>query len=247
MKERAPMKIHGIGAVVTGASRGLGEALSRELARRGARVVMVARGKADLEAAARSIGDEGGVARVVAADVADKDAVYAIAGSAAALVGPVDLVIHNASTLGPVPLRSVLDTDCEKLEEALAVNVVGPMRLTKAFVGPMILRKRGLVLNVSSDAAVSAYPTWGAYGVSKAALDHLGRILDAELEGTGVRVVSVDPGEMDTRMHADAMPDADRSTLLSPAVVARRIVAIVEQAESLPTGSRVEAAQWERL
>src|SRR5258708_30406496 len=220
------MELHGIGAVVTGASRGLGAALSRELARAGARVVMVARGRDELEEVARSIASEGGVARAVAADVSDKHAVYAIAGTAAALVGPVDLVVHNASTLGPVPLRSVLDTDCEAFEEALAVNVVGPMRLTKAFCGSMILRKRGLVVHVTSDAAVNAYATWGAYGASKAALDHLGRIVDAELEGTGVRVIAIDPGEMDTRMHADAMPDADRSTLLSPDVLARRILAI---------------------
>jgi short-subunit dehydrogenase len=241
------MELHGIGAVVTGASRGLGAALARELARRGARVVLVARGKAELETVANAIAAEGGVARVVAADVGDKDATYAITGSAAALVGPVDLVVHNASTLGPVPLRSVLDTDCEAFEEALAVNVVGPMRLTKAFCGPMILRKKGLVVNVSSDAAVSAYPRWGAYGASKAALDHLGRIVDAELEGTGVRVVSIDPGEMNTRMHTDAMPDADPGALLAPEVVARRIVAIIGKAEKLPLGARLEAAHWERL
>jgi short-subunit dehydrogenase len=241
------MDLHGIGAVVTGASRGLGAALSKELARQGARVVLVARSKTELEEVARAIADEGGVARPVVADVADKAATYAIAGSAAALVGPIDLLVHNASTLGPVPLRPVLDTDCEAFEEALAVNVVGAMRLTKAFCGAMILRKRGLIVHVSSDAAVSAYPNWGAYGTSKAALDHLGRILDAELEGTGVRVVSIDPGEMDTRMHADAMPDADPATLLSPDVVARRIVAILKKAGSLGVGARVEAAHWERL
>ncbi len=240
------MKLHGIGAVVTGASRGLGAALSRELARQGARVVLVARDRAELDVVAQSIAAEGGVARAVAADVGDKNATYAIAGSAAALVGPVDLLVNNASTLGPVPLRSVLDTECEQLEEALAVNVVGPMRLVKAFCGPMILRRRGLVVNISSDASVSAYPRWGAYGASKAALDHLGRIVDAELEGTGVRVVSIDPGEMNTRMHADALPDADPTALLAPEVVARRILAIVIKAEGLPPGARVEAAHWER-
>lgn len=121
------------------------------------------------------------------------------------------------------------------------------MRLTKALCGAMILRRRGLVVNVSSDAAVSAYPKWGAYGASKAALDHLGRILDVELEGTGVRVIAVDPGEMNTRMHADAVPDADPGTLLSPDVAAHRIVAIVKKAERLPIGARLEAAAWEAL
>lgn len=100
------MQLHGIGALVTGASRGLGAALARELAKEGARVVMVARGKAELDRVAASISASGGVARALAADVGDKDAAYAIAGSAAALVGPIDLAIHNASVLGPVPLRS---------------------------------------------------------------------------------------------------------------------------------------------
>jgi NAD(P)-dependent dehydrogenase (short-subunit alcohol dehydrogenase family) len=110
----------------------------------------------------------------------------------------------------------------------------------------MALRGRGLVVHVTSDAGVAAYPTWGAYGVSKAGLDHLGRILGAELEGTGVRVVTVDPGEMDTAMHADAMPDADRATLLDPDVVAARIVRLVRGADSVPNGARVEASAWDR-
>src|SRR6185369_17167166 len=117
---------------------------------------------------------------------------------------------NNASTLGPVPLRLLLDTDCEDLEQALAVNLVGPFRLTKVVLGQMVLRGRGLVVNVTSDAALEAYPRWGAYGASKAALEQLGRVWAAELQETGVRVLAVDPGEMDTRMHADAIPDADR-------------------------------------
>ena len=169
----------------------------------------------------------GGEAHAVVADVADKDAAAAIAGQAAALVGPIDLLINNASTLGPVPLRLLLDTDCEDLERALAVNLVGPFRLTKAIAGSMVLRGAGTIVNVSSDAAIEAYERWGAYGASKAALDQLGRVWAAELAGTGVRVFTVDPGEMDTRMHADAIPDADRAELSDPARVAARIVALV--------------------
>ena len=156
-------------------------------------------------------------------------------------MGPLDLLINNASTLGPQPLRLLLDTDCEDLSRALAVNLVGPFRLTKAVAGSMVLRGAGTIVNVSSDAAVEAYPRWGAYGASKAALDHLGRIWAAELEGTGVRVLTVDPGEMDTRMHADAMPDADRTLLADPARVAARIVALL--ASGAPaSGARVAAA-----
>jgi NAD(P)-dependent dehydrogenase (short-subunit alcohol dehydrogenase family) len=156
-------------------------------------------------------------------------------------VGTVDLLVNNASTLGPVPLRLLLDTDCEDLERALAVNLVGPFRLTKALLGPMVLRGRGLVVDITSDASVEPYPTWGAYGASKAALDHLGRVWAAELEGTGVRLLTVDPGEMNTRMHADAIPDADPATLADPARVAARIRLLIEQETLAPSGARVPA------
>ena len=103
-------------------------------------------------------------------------------------------------------------------------NLVGPFRLTKVLGGSMAMRGRGVVVHVSSDAAVSAYPRWGAYGVSKAAQDHLNRTLAAEMGEAGVRFLAIDPGEMDTQMHADAMPDADRSTLARPGDVAAKIV-----------------------
>jgi NAD(P)-dependent dehydrogenase (short-subunit alcohol dehydrogenase family) len=139
-----------------------------------------------------------------------------------------DLLVQNASTLGPVPLRLLLDTTCEDLLRVLEVNLVGPFRLSRAIAGAMIVRGSGVVLQVSSDAATSAYPRWGAYGASKAALEQLGRVWDAELTGTGVRVLSFDPGEMDTAMHAAAMPDADRAALPSPDVAAQKLIALAE-------------------
>ena len=236
------MQLRGTSSLITGGSLGLGLALGKALAREGSRVVLVARGPAPLHAAVAAIRAAGGEAHAIVADVADKDAVHAIAGQAAALVGaPIDVLVNNASTLGPVPLRLLLDTECEDLERVLAVNLVGPFRLTKALAGPMVLRGRGLVVNVSSDAAVEAYERWGAYGASKAALDHLTRTFAAELAGTGVRFLAVDPGEMDTRMHADAIPDADRSTLADPARVADRIVSLIagEALATPPSGARV--------
>ncbi len=218
------MDVRGVGTLITGGSKGLGAALGRALARRGAKVVLVARGQQRLEATAAAIRAAGGEAHTLAADVGDKDATYALAGAAAALVGPIDLLIHDASTLGPTPLRPLLDTNCEDLARVLEVNLVGPFRLTKAVAGSMALRRRGRVVLVSSDAAVVPYPGWGAYGVSKAALDHLGRIWAEELRDAGVTFLSVDPGEMDTDMHAEAMPDADRAMLASPDDVAERIV-----------------------
>lgn len=237
------MDIRGSSALITGASRGLGRALAAELAGRGARVVLVARHAGPLDHAVESIRAAGGVAHGIAADIADKDAIHRIAGEAAARVGPIDIAIHNASTLGPVPLRLLLDTECEDLASVLETNLVGPFRLTKMLAGPMVLRGTGTIVHVSSDAAVAAYPRWGAYGAAKAAQDHLSRILAAELEGTGVRVLAVDPGEMDTLMHAEAVPDADVSALLAPAEVARRIVALLRD-PAAASGARVEAAAW---
>jgi short-subunit dehydrogenase len=238
------MDVNGVGALVTGASRGLGAALAWELARRGAKVAMVARSGDELARVADEIRAAGGVAHAIVADVGDKESTYRIAGIASALVGPVELLVNNASLLGRVPLVPLLDTECEDLSSVLEVNVVGPFRLAKALLGSMVLRGRGLLVDVTSDASVEAYPTWGAYGLSKAALDHMGRVWAAELDGTGVRVVTVDPGEMNTAMHADAMPDADRTTLADPAQVARRIVEMVVHAESLASGARIVAASW---
>ena len=231
------------GVLITGASRGLGAALAQELARRGARLALIARGEADLRRVVDAIRGQRGEAHAIAADVGAKDDVYAITGAAASLVGEIDLLVNNASTLGATPLRLLADTACEDLEQVLAVNVVGPFRLTKALVGPMLLRGRGLVVHLSSDAATNAYPRWGAYGASKAALDHLARIWAAELEGTGVRFFGVDPGEMNTEMHAAAIPGADRSSLADPEDVARTIAEMIDD-DAIPNGARLEASAW---
>jgi len=229
--------------LITGASRGLGKALSKKLARRGARVILVARGASELERVAAEIRAEGGEAHALACDIADKRAIYPLSASAAELAGPIDVLIHNASELGPTPLRLLFDTECEDLERVLAVNLVGPFRLSKAIGGAMALRGHGTIVHVSSDASVNAYPRWGAYSVAKAAADHLSRVLASELEEHGVRVFSVDPGEMDTAMHAAAIPDADPRTLADPEAVAERIVAMLES-RAVKSGTRLEAWNW---
>jgi NAD(P)-dependent dehydrogenase (short-subunit alcohol dehydrogenase family) len=204
-------------ALITGGSRGLGRELALELARRHWTIVLVARHGVD------EVVDEirllGGAAAGITADIAGDAA--RIVGQATALVGALDLVVHNASTLGPTPLRPLLETDAADLARVLDVNLLAPFRLTRLLVGQMSLRGQGTVVFISSDAATEAYPTWGAYGVSKAAGAHLMRIWAEEVPS--VRFLSIDPGEMDTAMHAAAIPDADRTTLQRPADVARRI------------------------
>jgi NAD(P)-dependent dehydrogenase (short-subunit alcohol dehydrogenase family) len=236
------MDISGTATLITGASRGLGEALAWELGQRGARLVLVSRQRGALEPVVRRIRDAGGEAHALEADLADKRDIYPLAGAANALVGPIDLLLHNASELGPTPLRLLLDTECEDLERVLAVNLIGPFRLSRAIAGSMALRERGTIVHISSDASVNAYPTWGAYSVSKAGLDHLARLWAAELAERNVRSFSVDPGEMDTRMHAAALPDSDPSTLARPARVAAQIAALI-RANDTPNGARLEASQ----
>jgi NAD(P)-dependent dehydrogenase (short-subunit alcohol dehydrogenase family) len=240
------MNVAGRSVLVTGGSRGLGRALGAALARRGARVVLTARHGEALEEAVAGIRREGGEAHGLVSDQGVKEAVHPLVGAASAIAGPVDVLVLNASTLGPVPLAELSETECEDFARVLEVNLLGPFRLAKAVVGSMVLRGGGLVVGISSDAAVNGYPRWGAYGVSKAALDHLLRTWAGELEGTGVAFLSVDPGEMDTEMHAQAMPEADRASLARPGEVAERIADLIE-ADGIRTGSRVEVARLARV
>jgi NAD(P)-dependent dehydrogenase (short-subunit alcohol dehydrogenase family) len=237
------MDIQHVNALITGGGRGLGRALAEHLAAAGARVVVVARSADELAATVQAIRAAAGTAHAIVADVGDKRAIHRIAGEAAELIGPIDLLINAASDLGPTPLRPLDDTECEDLERVLQVNLLGPFRLTKAVLGRMDLRRRGVVVNISSDAAVEAYPSWGAYGVSKAALDHLTRIWAAEVPN--VRLLAVDPGDMNTRMHHDAVPDANPDDLADPADVAARIVEMIRDGRRAPSGVRLAAGRWE--
>jgi NAD(P)-dependent dehydrogenase (short-subunit alcohol dehydrogenase family) len=217
---------------VTGGTSGLGLALVHLLHKEGAHVAFVARRRDRVAQVAR---DHTGTHGIVG-DVASKDDIYPLALQILGELGGLDVLINNASDLGPTPLALLGDTDCEDLERALTTNVVGPFRLTKALLGALAASARegrgAVVLNVSSDAAVNAYPTWGAYGASKAALRHLTQIWDVELATEGVRFLSIDPGDMDTPMHAAAVPDADRSTLKQPETAAHELLNAISEALS---------------
>lgn len=233
--------------LITGATRGLGHALARELGRCGAQIAAVGQNAVRTDEAVERLRAEGIRAVAIRGDMGEKEAIHRIVGRAQATVGPIDVLIHNASTLGPTPLPSLLDLACEDLARVLEVNLVGPFRLSRALVPSMLVRGRGAIVHISSDAAVEAYPGWGAYGLSKAALDHLARSFAAELAGTPLRVLSIDPGEMDTDMHRAALPEADSASLLSPAVVAQRIRRILEDAGRYPSGARVRASEIEEV
>src|SRR5262249_25820020 len=151
--------------LVTGGSRGLGRALAHKLAAEGARVVLVARDKHVLDETVSEVRANGGGGFGIVAGGGGKQKHYPPTRQGAALAGPPEVLINNASTLGPVPLRLLADSDCEDLERVLQVNTIGPFRLIKAVAASMLLRRTGVVANISSDAAVEAYVGWGLYGV----------------------------------------------------------------------------------
>jgi NAD(P)-dependent dehydrogenase (short-subunit alcohol dehydrogenase family) len=229
-------------ALVTGASKGLGRAVAIAFAREGATLAICARGAADLEASAAACRALGADVLAVSADVADPQDRERLVARALDRFGRVDVLVNNASTLGPTPLPLLADTDPEAFEEVVRVNLTAPFLLARALVGGMLLRGGGLVVNVSSDAAVSGYPGWGAYSAAKAGLDALSRVWAAEVSGFGVTVVSVDPGDMDTEMHRAALPDDDPASLARPEDVAEAFVALARRLGE-GTAPRVKARE----
>jgi NAD(P)-dependent dehydrogenase (short-subunit alcohol dehydrogenase family) len=213
-------------AIITGASRGLGLALARTLAVRGWGLVLDARGAADLERAARELG---AVTNVVAipGDVADewhRGALVQAAGD------PIDLLVNNASLLGPSPQPALSRYPLDELERVYRVNALAPLALAQLALPR--LPDGGCIINVTSDAAVEPYPRWGGYGSSKAALEQLSAILAAEQPA--LRVYTVDPGDMRTRMHQEAFPGEDISDRPPPEESVPGLVALVEGI--LPSG-----------
>lgn len=217
----------GLRVAITGGTSGLGLALVRELLNRGAQVAFVARGRDGVERVVR----EHGAAHGIVGDVSKKDDIYPIAIQIVGALGGLDVLVNNASDLGPVPLAFLGDTDCEDLERAFATNVLGPFRLTKALLGALASSARenrgAVVLNISSDAAINPYPRWGAYGASKAALHHLSNIWNSELAGHGINFLSLDPGDMDTALRTLAVPDSDPAELKRPETAACELADVI--------------------
>lgn len=204
--------------LITGASRGLGLELARSLARQGENLVLVARDAAALDAVGRELSARTRVL-AVAADVGQE--AERIVHEAVARFGRVDVLVNNASTVGPSPMPGLSDYRWEDLAQVLHTNVLAPLHL-------MQLCQAELVVNVTSDAAVNAYPGWGGYGLSKAALEHLSQTWAAE--HPEVRVLVVDPGDMNTQMHREAEPGVDLSGLPGPEVAAPRVLDAMQRA-----------------
>jgi len=212
-------------ALVTGASRGLGLVLAERLAREGWRVVVDARGRDALAAAVAGLPE----VTAVAGDVADPEHRRHLAQAVAA-GGGLDVLVNNASLLGPSPQPALADYPLDVLEQVLAVNTLAPLALVQLLLP--LMRRGARVLNVSSDAAVEALDGWGGYGSSKAALDQLGAVL--AVENPQLRVYTVDPGDMNTAMHQQAFPDQDISDRPAPETVVPALLRLVTG--DLPSG-----------
>lgn len=226
--------------LITGASRGLGFEVADLLAQRGARLVITARERTALESAAERLRQHTDVV-AIAADVSE--GAERIASEGLARFARIDALINNASELGPSPMPQLDQLPWEAFERILRVNAIAPLHLIQLVLPAMRKRGSGVILNISSDAGINAYPGWGGYGASKAALEHISRTLAAELEGSGVRVLAVDPGDMNTQMHRLAEPGADLSHLPHPRRVAPCIVTLLED-EAFASG-RYQAQELE--
>jgi NAD(P)-dependent dehydrogenase (short-subunit alcohol dehydrogenase family) len=218
-------------ALITGASRGLGLAVARLYAGHGFRLVLTARGADALSRAATDLAQHTDVL-ALPGDVADRRHIEALVSQALERFGRIDVLINNASELGPSPLLELEHHPLDALEDVYRVNVFAPLHLIQCVLPGMRERGDGLIVNVSSDAAVEPYPTWGGYGSSKAALDHLSRVLAVELDGTGIRVYSVDPGDMNTEMHRLAEPGEDLSHLPDAESVAPAFLALLAESRA---------------
>ncbi|MCI4352042.1 MAG: SDR family oxidoreductase [Thermoplasmata archaeon] len=232
-------------ALVTGASRGLGEVLSRFLAGQGFDLIVTARDGATLATAAKRFALPGVTVVGIPGDVADPAQRERLA-EAAQQLGRLDLLVNNASSLGPSPLPPLSKYPLGSLLEVLETNLVAPLGLVQATL-PLLRANRGLVVNISSDAAVAGYPGWGGYGASKAALDLVSLTLAHELREVHVAVVSVDPGDLRTRLHQEAFPGEDISDRPTPDVTLPFWAWLLGQDPLAATGGRYRAQsdQWQ--
>jgi NAD(P)-dependent dehydrogenase (short-subunit alcohol dehydrogenase family) len=196
-------------ALITGASRGLGKTVAGFLAAQGYDLSLTARGAAALQATAAELQRYGSQIVALPGDVSDGAHQQQVA-AAVAQRGRLDLLINNASILGPSPQPTLATYPLATLEQVFAANTLAPLALVQRLL-PWLTAAQGLVVNISSDAAVGGYAGWGGYGASKAALDLLSLTLANELRDSGVAVVSVDPGDMRTQMHQEAFPGEDIS------------------------------------
>jgi NAD(P)-dependent dehydrogenase (short-subunit alcohol dehydrogenase family) len=238
---KGPQKV----AVITGASRGLGRVIAGFAAKQGYAIVAMARGETELSVAATSFAAAGVPVVSVPGDVSKAQDRRRLI-EAAEEFGRIDLLVNNASDLGESPLPPLEKASREAFLKVFEINTLAPLALVREAL-PLLIRGHGLVVNITSDAAVGGYPGWGVYGASKAALDLVSKTLAAELRDRGVAVVSVDPGDMRTAMHQDAYPGQDISDRPLPDVTLPFWAWLLSQPPMKVSGMRYQARApvWE--
>ncbi|MFQ5848062.1 MAG: SDR family NAD(P)-dependent oxidoreductase [Candidatus Methylomirabilales bacterium] len=236
------MRLEGKVALVTGASQGIGKAVAAAYAREGAAVVVTARGRERLEAAAAEIREGGGRAVPLQVDVADREQVQGMAGEIKRQFGRLDVLVNNASLLGPrVPILEYPEADWEAV---VAVNLHGPFFVVKACLPLIIAAGGGSIVNVSSGVGRIGKPRWGAYAASKFGLEGLTQLLAAELAPRHIRVNAVNPGGTRTGMRATAYPDEDPLTLPTPEEITPVFLYLASDASRDVTGQSLEARDF---
>ncbi len=231
-------------ALITGASRGLGRAIAKSFAKEGARISICAREPTQLGAVKAELESLGADVLTTIADISYRPDVERLVATTLLQFDHIDILVNNASYLGPSPMPLLIDMPTDEYELVLRTNLLGPFMMTKAVLPGMIERREGAIINVISDAGVEAYENWGAYGSSKAALLQMTRVWASELKGTGVRVNAVDPGDMDTQMHALALPDEDPSQYPKPEEVVDVFRYLASDRSWRVTGRKLEAQNF---
>ncbi|UOQ45199.1 SDR family oxidoreductase [Halobacillus salinarum] len=228
--------------MITGASKGLGRALALGFAAKGNRLAICARGKEELEQTKDAIINVGAEAIAVQADAANKQDVERFVSIVEKKWGNIDVLINNASVFGPGP-EYLIDYDADSFQEVVRVNVMNPFLVTKRVLPGMMTRKQGSVINITSEAGHTGFAEWGAYGISKFAVEGMTQTWAEELKPYHIRMNMVDPGEMDTAMHRRAVPDCDYP-LAHPEERLDIFFYLTSEASKYLTGERFEAAAF---
>jgi NAD(P)-dependent dehydrogenase (short-subunit alcohol dehydrogenase family) len=239
-------KLTGKNILITGASQGLGRAMALRFAREGAAgLSLVARHTDQLDAVrdeVRKIAPNIDIVLIEADVSKSRDLERMVATTLSQFKGSLDVLINNASTIGPSPMPNLLDYPVEDFRTVLDTNLIGPFLLIKNAL-PSMIERGGSIINVTSDAGQVGYPGWGAYGISKFGLEGMSQTWASELEETGVRVNWVDPGNMNTAMHRAAEPEEDPSEWANPADVTDVFVFLASDESKDVTGKRFQAQE----